>query len=158
MTKAKRLVVTRAKNDERSFGEIADMLLELHKSNGYAPLDADKAAEIAYRVLASDMVWVARIGGVPVGTLALVETEFWYSRETFLGDAWFWVTPAERARDVGVKLLKAARDEAQARNKLLFISMHDPDRRPKATSATLVAQLAGFVPIGYALSMNGGPS
>jgi GNAT superfamily N-acetyltransferase len=155
MSRRARLTVSRAKNDEAAFGEILDMLIALHASGGYAPFNPEKAADAAFSTMCEDMCWVARIGGKPVGTLALTELAFWYADATFLNDAWFWVDPAHRAKDVGVALLKAAKSEAQARNKLLFVSMTNPDRRPKSTATTLVMQTAGFVPIGYTLSLSG---
>ncbi len=157
MSKRAKLTVARAKNDEQSFGEILDMLIALHASGGFAPFNAEKAAEAAFRVISEDMCWVARIGKKPVGTLALSEASFWYSDTTFLRDAWFWVDPEHRAKDVGIALMKAAKAEAEARNKLCFISMTNPDRRPKATANTLLSQLAGYVPLGYTLTLKGEP-
>ena len=155
MSKRTRLRISRAKDDETSFEEILDMLIALHASGGYAPFNPVKAAEAAFRVMSEGMCWVARIGGKPVGTLALTETAFWYGDTTFLHDAWFWVAPEHRAKDVGVALLKAAKAEAETRNKLCFVSMTNPDRRPKKTPATIVTQLAGYVPLGYTLTLKG---
>lgn len=154
MSKRTRLTIKRAQNNEKTFLELVDMLMDLHASGGYAPLNHDKATEAAYRVLSEGMCWIARLGGKPVGTLALTESAFWYADQTFLQDAWFWVDPEQRSRDVGVALLKAAKAEAQARNKLLFVSMTNPDRRPKATATTIATQMAGFVPLGYTLLLN----
>lgn len=153
MTKSRKpprpaVTVARAKNNEGSFGEILDMLLDLHKANGLAAFDATKAAEVAFRIIEQDMCWVARVGKTPVGTLALVEETFWYGDQTFLQDAWFWVAPEYRPA-AGTLLMKAARDEAQARNRICLVSTFNPDRRPKGRG--LVTVTAGFVPIGYTL-------
>ena len=153
MSKRTRLTIRKAKNDEKTFSELVDMLIALHASGGYAPFNPDKATEAAFRVLSQDMCWIARLGGKNVGTLALTESSFWYADETFLQDAWFWVDPEHRAKDVGVALLKAAKAEADARKRLLFVSMTNPDRRPKKTAMTLTAQLAGYVPLGYTLNL-----
>jgi len=155
MSKRTRLTIARAKHDEEGFGEVLDLLIALHASGGFAPFNPTKAAEVAYRVISEDMCWVARLGGKPVGTLALTEQAFWYADTTFLQDAWLWVDPEHRAKDVGLGLLKAAKAEAEARNKLLFVSMTNPDRRPKKTPATLLTQLAGYVPLGYSLTLKG---
>ena len=155
MSKRTRLSIVRAKNTEAGFEEILDMLIRLHATGGYAPFNPIKAAEAAFRVISEEMCWVARIGGKPVGTLALTEASFWYGDTYFLRDAWFWVDPEHRAKDVGVALLKAAKAEAEARNQLCFISMTNPDRRPKKTPTTIVSQLAGYVPLGYTLTLKG---
>ena len=50
--------------------------------------------------------------------------------------------------------MKAARECAQARNKIAFVTVNNPDRRPKKTSMSLESQIAGFVPLGYTIKLN----
>ena len=153
-TRTRTVTIARAGHDEAAFREVFDLALALHQEGGYARLDARKAAEGVYAVLTEGMVWLARTpDGIAVGTLGLTELPFWYSTDTYLQDAWFYVRPEWRWAQVGVALLRAARDEAQTRNKIALITVTSPDRRPKATPMTLDSQIAGFVPLGYSLRL-----
>ena len=148
------LLIERAGCDEASFVEVYALTLALHREGGYAPLDNAKASAAVFAVLDEGMVWVARsASGEAIGTLGLVELPFWYSSETYLQDAWFYVAPAYRRAKVGVALLRAARAEAETRGRIALITVTSPDRRPKATPATLDSQLAGYVPLGYTLRL-----
>lgn len=147
------ITIETAANDESTFQEVFALLLDLHKVGGYATLDVTEAAENAYRVLSEGMTFLARVNGEAVGTIGLTEVPFWYSKTTFLQDAWFYVKPRFRRGKVGVRLLHAARDAAEARSKLVFVTVNNPDRRPKRTASSLVSQTVGFVPLGYTLQL-----
>lgn len=147
------LEIVRAGADEASFNEVFALLLDLHRAGGYAELDVDTAALNAYNVLKEGMTFVARLDGKAIGTLALTELRFWYSKQTFLQDAWLYVMPEHRKGVVGIQLMRAAKNEAQARNKIAFVTLNNPDRRPKATVMSLESQIAGYVPIGYTLKI-----
>ena len=153
MTKAGEITIEVAKDDEESFAEVFGLLLDLHKAGGYGPLDVETAGRNAYLVIKEGMVFVARKDGKAIGTLGLTDVQFWYSQDRFLQDAWFFVAPAHRRGQVGVKLMRAARDEGERRNKIVFITINNPDRRPKRTTASLESQTAGFVPLGYTLKL-----
>lgn len=152
MTKAE-IIVEKVKDDEASFTEVFALLLDLHKAGGYAALDVNTAATNAYTVLREGMTFVARKNGEAVGTIALTEIPFWYSKTTFLQDAWLFVKPKHRRGKVGVMLMRAARDEAEKRKKIAFITVNNPDRRQKKTKASLESQTAGYVPLGYTLKI-----
>ncbi len=141
-----------AENDEKSFTDVFELLLQLHKEGGYAPLDADAAARHAYLVLSEGRSLVARSAdGKSFGTLALAEQQFWYAQESFLQDAWVFVSPRHRRGKVGVELMRRARDLAQEAGKIAFVTVNNPDRRQKKTKMALVSQTAGYVPIGYSI-------
>jgi GNAT superfamily N-acetyltransferase len=153
---------------EDSFMDVFELMLELHKEGGYAPLDTRKAAGNVYSVMGEGMTFLARIeaphetphgtdpAGLPVGVLALTELPFWYGADshTHLLDLGFYVLPRYRRGKVGVRLLMRARQEAQARSKVCLITVTSPDRRPRPTRATIQSQMAGFVPLGYTLRLN----
>lgn len=147
------LEIVRAGADEASFNEVFGLLLDLHKAGGYATLDVETAALNAYAVLKEGMTFVAKLDGKAIGTLALTELKFWYAKQTFLQDAWLYVAPEYRKGVVGIQLMRAAKDEAQARNKIAFVTLNNPDRRPKATVMSLESQIAGYVPVGYTLKV-----
>lgn len=144
------ITIEHAGTDEKSFVDVFELLVALHKEGGYAPLNGEKAARQTYGVLQEGMTLIARNGdGQAVGVLPLTEVEFWYSDETFLLGRDFYVRPRYRRGKVGAALLKAAREEGERRGKLVFVQVDNPDRKPKKTRFSLVAQEAGFVPLGY---------
>lgn len=146
--------IERAANDEQSFCDVFDLLIGLHRDGGYAPLDVSKASANCFRMLAEGMVFVARLpDGTAIGTLAMTELTFWYAQDTFLQDAWFYVRPEYRKGHVGVALMRAARDDAQARGKIAFITVNNPDRKPKRTTMALESQTAGYVPVGHTIKI-----
>ena len=146
--------IEHAGDDEASFADVYALTVALHLEGGFAALDNDKASRAVYQVLQEGLVWVARDeSGEAIGTLGLTELSFWYSQDTYLQDAWLYVRPDFRGAQVGVALMRAARAEAQARNKIVLITVTNPDRRPKATAMSLESQLAGFVPLGYTLKI-----
>lgn len=143
-----------AEPTEDSVFEIYDLLIKLHAEGGYSKLDHDKALENAYLVINEGMCFTARHNGILVGTLALTELSFWYSRETFLQDAWFFVLPSYRFGQVGVKLMNAAKIAGDELNKIVFITVNNPDRKPKSTRMTTWSQVAGYVPLGHTVRLN----
>lgn len=148
------VTIERAGTDEQSFIDVFELLVALHKEGGYAPMNERKAIEQTYGVLQQGMTFLARNqSGEPIGVVPIMELEFWYSDATFLAAREIYVKPRYRRGKVGQMLLQAAREEAQRRNKLLFVEIDNPDRRQKKTKTSLVAQQAGFVPLGYTLQL-----
>jgi len=146
--------VERVTPDEASFHDVMGLLLELHQEGGYARLNLDKLCRDTYNVISQGMSFLARNEyGAPIALIGLVEEPFYYSDTTYISSKWLYVQPAQRGSQALKMLLRAARDEAEIRNKLLFIQIDNPDRRPKGTRMTLVAQGAGFVPLGYTLQL-----
>lgn len=144
------ITIERARNDEQSFVEQYQLMLQLHPEGGLAPLNTKKLAHAVYNALAHGIVFVARNGkGEAVGTLAMAELTYWYSDETFLSDIWFYVLPKYRKGAVGRKLMQAVRKEADNLDKVAFIAVSNPDRRFKKTPMALVSQTAGYVPMGH---------
>lgn len=144
------ITIERATQTEECFNENFELMLKLHKEGGFAPLNVEKMAGVVFRLIGEGMVFVAKnSAGDVVGTLAMTENSFWYADASFLCDVWFFVLPKYRRGAVGRKLMRAARDEADARGKMAFISVKNPDRRPKKTRMALESQTAGYVPIGH---------
>ena len=140
-------------DSEADFLAVMDLLLELHKVGGYAPLNTDKLCDDTYAVTSQMMTFIARNDDKPIGLIGLVEEPFYYSDETFLAAKWLYVRPEHRGGSALKDLLTAAREVAEAKNKLLFVQIDNPDRRPKGTRMTLEAQGAGYVPLGYTLRL-----
>jgi GNAT superfamily N-acetyltransferase len=146
--------VERAGTDEKSFRDVFELLLALHREGGYAPLNLDKTAKNCFDTLTENMTFIARDdNGRAIGVLGMSERDFWFSDHTFLYGAWFYVRPKHRKGRVGVELMRAAAREGDARNKIVFIGTDNPDRRPKKTTMSLHCLLAGYVPLGYDLKL-----
>lgn len=147
------LLLYRADDSQAAFAEVFDLLLGLHKDGGYAQIDVRKAAEHCLEVMREGMTFVARVNGVSAGTIAMTEIPFWYSQTTYLHDAWFYVKPQFRGGKVGVRLMRAVKDEADKKDKIAFIAINNPDRKPKQTVMTVESQIAGYVPAGHILKI-----
>jgi predicted N-acetyltransferase YhbS len=149
-----KFTVEKALLDDEDFADLWPLMVELHKSGGFAQMDVDKTVGAIHSVINEGMVFLARDeAGVAIGTLGLTELRFWYSQDSYLQDAWLYVRPKYRKQGVGVLLMRAGRDEAQRRGKVCMITVHNPDRRQKKTRMALESQTAGFVPFGYTIKL-----
>jgi hypothetical protein len=138
-----------------TFQEVFALLVREHQDVGYVPLAADKAAVSAYGVMQEGMVWVARLpDGTAIGTIGLTELSYWYSHETFLRDAWWFVIPEHRPTGAGLALLKAARDESERLKRILQVTVKNPARQSKNRRMMLESQDAGYVPNGFTFRMD----
>jgi GNAT superfamily N-acetyltransferase len=143
-----------AGTDEESFREIFDLLLAEHDEAGIGALNPEKTAEACFRTLEQGMTLIARDRkGKAIGTMGIAETTFWYGDAPYLQDVWFYVAPKNRRNTVGTMLLKAARAIADVREMMLFVTIANPNRRQKKTPMGLIAQQAGYLPVGYSLRM-----
>lgn len=152
-TQAPVIEVRRPENNEANFRLLFEMLLELHKIGGYAPLDADKAATHTYDMLANGVVFIAYVDSQPAGCIAGVEQPFWYSQVTHLQSVPLYVRAPYRNGSVGRRLLRAFAEEADRRGIIGFVTIDNPDRRPKATTMSIESQLAGYVPLGFTMKV-----
>jgi GNAT superfamily N-acetyltransferase len=144
--------IEQAENDEKTFIDVFELLIELHKEGGYAVLDTGDTSRTTYRILSEGTALVARDkDGKAIGTLGLTELKFWYAKDTYLQDVWFFVLPEHRGGNVGVELMRAARKIADEKNKILMVTVTNPDRRPKNTKMTIQSQNAGYIPVGYTI-------
>lgn len=135
---------------EDTFTAVFEMLLADHAEAGIVPLNASKTAEVCYRTLDQGMSLVARDAtGAVIGSMGIVREQFWYSDTEFLRDVWLYVTPAWRSKNVGTMLMTAARAVADAHSLFLFITIANPKRRVKPTPMGIIAQEAGYIPVGY---------
>lgn len=145
-----RFTIDIASTDEPTFAAVFALLIEEHAESGFAPLNPRKTAEVCFRTLQQGMSLVARdADGTIIGSMGLVRETFWYSDAEHLQDVWLYVTPAWRRRGVGTMLLKAARAIADASHDLLFVTIANPARRTKVLPMGVIAQKAGYVPVGY---------
>ena len=148
-----RITIEVPENTEANFRILFEMLLELHKIGGYAPLDVDKSAANTYDMLATGVVFIAYVDGNPAGVIAGVEQPFWYSQATHLQSIPLYVRAPYRNGEVGRLLLKAFAHEAERRGIIGFVTIDNPDRRPKVTKVSMESQLAGYVPVGYTMKL-----
>ncbi len=148
------LTIERAHMDEASFRAVYPLLLELHKAVGIAPLNPDKMAQQCYHVLGHGMTFIARDeAGQAVGSIGLIEGDLWYADCGYILDKWFFVRPDHRG-SAGLGLLRAARDEGIARDRIVYVWNTNPDKRQKGLPFGVEAQRLGFVPFGYMMRLN----
>lgn len=147
--------------DEKAILELFDFLrYGQYLEGGYAPVNVQKSLESIYQAVKEGGVFNARSDGKLVGSLAMVKFDYWYSDWFFLSNRWFFVPKSQRFRDVGVKLMRAARLHAARAAQVdgtvgvtAFITVDSPDRRPKGTAMSLYAQIAGFTPLGHVIKL-----
>lgn len=143
-----------AGTDEDTFTAVFDLLVAEHAEAGIGPLNPEKTAEACYRTLEQGMTLIARDKkGKIIGTMGIANQTTWYGDLPYLHDVWLYVAPEHRKKDVCRMLMKGARAIADARNMLLFVTIANPARRVRATPMGLIAQEAGYVPVGYTLRM-----
>jgi hypothetical protein len=97
--------------------------------------------------------------GEIVGSIGFAQNPYWYSdgEVYFLIDRWFYVRPDKRFGDVGVKLLRAGRDEGKRLLKNVFVMIANPDRKPKQNEAAVYATVAGYTPLAHLLHLYKAP-
>lgn len=152
--KAPAFTIDIAGTDEATFAAVFDLLVAEHAEAGIGPLNPEKTAEVCYRTLEQGMTLIARDKkGRIIGTMGISNKTFWYGDMPYLHDVWLYVAPEHRKKDVCRMLMKGARAIADARNLLLFVTIANPNRRTKTTPMGLIAQEAGYVPVGYTMRM-----
>ena len=130
MRNGKNLFVEKVDASEAAFSEVFPLLLELHKTVGVFRLNPSKMAEQCYGVLARGMSFVVRDETCAIGSIGLVEATAWYSDDEYLQDKWLYVRPSHRGL-AGLALLRAARDEGIARDRIVYVWNTNPDKRQK---------------------------
>jgi hypothetical protein len=146
------ITVEQAGVSREHIADVMAMLIMLHGECGLAPLEYDLVAKGCLEAIEEGHVFIARIGDQAVGILALHESPFWYSRVTCLWGIWFYVLPEFRGV-AGLRLLFAARQRGQEKNKIVFVSSSNPSRRAKHRVLALESQMSCFVPMGYTLRL-----
>ena len=144
-----------AGSDEKTFIEVFELTLMLHKEGGILPLDRETAAESVYNTLLQGMTLIARNeAGDAIGSIGIEETSIFYSTETMLWDKWLIVLPQYRNGDVGKRLMAAATEVAEAKEKILVVTITNPNRQRKAPmKMSLISQEVGYVPKSYSIRL-----
>lgn len=132
------------------FKAITDVLLEGFHEIKYMPVNKEKTAAKIYQVMNSGMAYLAfDEDGSPVGTLGMIELDYWYSDVHFLQSLWFYVLPRYRNAGHGKALLRMAAQAANEKGLLGFVEVDNPQRRTKAYPGVVEAVSVGFIPFGY---------
>jgi len=108
-------------------------VIEIHRMLVYsmaagaarAPVDADESMLFVYNTAKAKqgaVAMMAFLNGKFVGTLGLLETRYWYSKETFLREVWLYVLPDYENSDVMRSLLMEARALGDLLNKSVIIA------------------------------------
>jgi hypothetical protein len=86
-------------------------------------IDPKKSATEVWRVTKQEVALMAVQDNILIGTLGLVQPDFWWGKVHFLANRWFFTLPRSRA---GRPLLKEAR--AIARASALELHIYDEQR------------------------------
>ncbi|HKJ72717.1 MAG TPA: GNAT family N-acetyltransferase [Alphaproteobacteria bacterium] len=99
----------------------------------HLPLNVAKARNHANRYFTAGVVFGAYEGAVLAGSIALGPSTMWWSDSPILSDGWFFVHPKYRNGTVATRLLKAAKQYAEARGLPLYVDVsHSVDLERKA--------------------------
>jgi hypothetical protein len=153
------VTIERVGDDEESVKALFEFILPMSREVALAPVDIQNALANCYRTIADGSTFRAVENGEIVGSLGLARNAYWYGNgeEFFLIDRWLYVRPDKRFGDVGIKLLRAGRDEGTRLLKSVFIMVANPDRRPKQNEAAIYATVAGYTPIAHLLKLYQAP-
>lgn len=138
---------------ERLYAFIRPMAQEV----ALAPVDDQRAFQNMAAIVDQGHSFVAWDGDEIVGALGLTMVPYWYAEDTFLIDRFLYVRPDRRFGEVGVKLLRAGRDEGKRTGKSVFILVANPDRKVKQDEAAMYATVAGFSPMAHLLQLHKAP-
>lgn len=153
------ILIERVGDDEESVKALFEFILPMSREVAMSPVDIPNALANCYRTIADGSTFRAVEEGKIVGSLGLAHNAYWYGdgEDFFLIDRWLYVDPERRFGDVGVKLLRAGRDEGKRLLKNVFIMVANPDRRQKQNEAGIYATVAGFTPIAHLLKLYQAP-
>jgi GNAT superfamily N-acetyltransferase len=129
------------------------LLGRFHKENTIDAWASDRVLESVCKLMTEQDLLVAELDSALVGVLGIVEYKPWYSHDRHLVDQPFYVVPEQRGGKVGQMLADAAREIATQRGLPLSIVVHNPR---KAAKRGRVADIIGFIPEGYVVSLTGG--
>ena len=135
--------------DRETFAALMDLSVLMAEEMALVPVNPEKAAIKVHGTIEAGLAWIARRDTSIVGAIGLKEVPFDYGDDTFLLDSFLYVAAGERFGEVGVKLMRAVRDHAEDRHKILFIGVMNPTRRQKKTELGLYLEVAGFLPFGH---------
>lgn len=85
--------------------EVFNLLLVMHAENGVGRLDEPKARGAISEIINSGGCLISKQNGKIVGSVGLTMTSWWYSRDRFLVDEWFFVHPDHRAEGHATQLI-----------------------------------------------------
>lgn len=141
--------------DEETFRELGDLLVPMVEDQAIVDVVFTDAAEEFWLAIAEGNTFVAWAGEEDdrklAGVLSIVKGPcFWYNRSRYyFRDFAFYVARDQRFALVGVKLLRAARDQIEPKGVPIFIQVVNPRRRAKGVPETYYSTIAGYLPAGH---------
>lgn len=153
------VTIERITDDEASVVSTFEFFLPMVGEVGQTPVDIRNAMANWYGTVAQGHSFVAKDGEEIVGVLGLAESPYWYGDGTAfcLIDKPFYVHPERRFGSVGIKLLRAGREEGKRCSANTFVVIANPDRRPKNNEAAIYAVVAGYSPFTSILKLHREP-
>lgn len=121
-----------------------------------APVSPEKSMRAVYDVVTSKegaAAWMAFADGKFVGTMGIVQTDFWYADDGFLYDKWLYVLPEYENCGALSELLKEAQAAADVAGMELIITILNKSRR-RGARREHVAMLYSYQPAGNVYAFN----
>tara|TARA_R110000822_G_scaffold92983_7_gene214279 strand:+ start:1272 stop:1760 length:489 start_codon:yes stop_codon:yes gene_type:complete len=150
------VTIERAVSSFEASARLFGFILPMAREVAQAPVDDEKAFIAACSVIEQGHTFVAWDEGEIIGSLGLVKVAYWYGdgESSFLLDRWLYVRPDRRFGSVGVKLLRAGREEGKLLNLNTFVVVANPDRTPKQNEASIYSVIAGYSPFTHLMHLH----
>lgn len=84
---------------------ICDLLRSMHYEIGVGRVDEEVARGAISEVISKSLCVVVERNGAIVGSVGLAMTQWWYSKDLFLTDQWFFVSPDSRQFGLATRLI-----------------------------------------------------
>ena len=95
--------------------EVCELLRVMHTENGVGRVNEDKALGVISQRIKDGGCMISRSRGRLVGSVAVYESNWWYSDELAYFDQWFFVHPENRNEGHAVRLIAAMKAAARIR-------------------------------------------
>lgn len=116
------------------FPGVLALLMEMADETAMALANWDKVGAKLSKLLSESNVIVADKDGRIVGSVGLEHTSWWYSDEGYLADRWTFVTKSERKGLTAARLIKFARNYANAQGLPLAMGVWTKDDTARKNS------------------------
>lgn len=150
----------RAASSDMDVAAIHHLLVySMAKGAARAPVDPDESMRFIYETARSDSGSVALMafaGDRLIGSMGIVQTRYWYSRDSFLREVWLFVLPEHENKGGMKALLTEARAIADLAGMELVIAPTAIGRRRGARKEH-VATIYGYSPMGEIYAFKGEP-
>lgn len=94
-------------------GTVEKLLGLMHDENGIGDWSTERVKHAIANTINSGQVMLIHDGPVPIGTYGLQVQDWWYSKDRFVGDLWFYIHPDHRSLRIFRAMVSMARSYAR---------------------------------------------